>query len=101
MKHAVSLALAAALLTCSATTFVHAQQFTDNNVRIVYVSRSDLGSSSGKILPTITRGMQDTAQQELNDTAGLKSHLQKHNVELNNVVKIDTAANGDKIVYVK
>ena len=101
MTRKLSLALAAALFASGAGLNAQAQTFSDNNVRIVYVSRSDLGSSSGKILPTITRGMQDTAQQDLNNSAGLKSHLQKHNVELNNVVKIDTAANGDKIVYVK
>lgn len=101
MRNAVSYALAVALFSCGASGFAYAQALSDQNVRVVYVSRADLNKSSGTILPTITRGVQDQAQQELNANPDLMSHLQSKNVELKNVVKIDKAANGSLIVYVK
>lgn len=101
MRRATSLFLAVGLFCSGAAGFSFAQTMNENTVRIVFVSRSDLNNNSGKILPTITRGMQDDAQNELNSNSGLKSYLQSRKVELSNVVKIDTARNGDKIVYVK
>ena len=101
VKHMVLFALAIALLTGGTSSYVLAQSYSDKNVRVVHVSRADLSGSSGKILPTITRGVQETAQQELNANGALKSFLQNRNVQVNNVVKIGTAANGDTIVYVK
>lgn len=100
MRRAISFFLAVGLASGGAAS-LYAQAMNENTVRIVFVSRSDLNNNSGKILPTITRGMQTSAQEELNANAELKGYLQKRNVELGNVVKIDTARNGDKIVYVK
>lgn len=101
MRYAVSLALAAALIFAGTSDHADAQTYSDSNVRVVHVSRADLSGSSGKILPTITRDSQEIAQQDLNAKPDLKSFLQKRNIQVGNVVKIDTAANGETIVYVK
>jgi len=101
MKRAVPFAIAVALLASGSSHYAQAQALNENTVRLVHVSRSDLSGSSGKILPTITRGVQEQAQQELNSNSELKSYLANRNVQLNNVVKIDRAANGEMIIYVK
>ena len=101
MKPVVSLAIAVALCAASISHNAEAQTYDSKNVRVVHVSRADLSGSSGKILPTITAGVQEQAQQELNSNTELKSYLQNRNIQVNNVVKIDSAANGEMIVYVK
>lgn len=101
MKPAIPFAIALAIFASSSNPYAYAQALSADNVRVVHVSRSDLSGSSGKILPTITAGVQEQAQQELNSNTELKSYLQNRNVQINNVVKIDSAANGDVIVYVK
>ena len=48
-----------------------------------------------------TPAMVDQAQARLAHDPALRAGLQQKNVELNNVVAIDTAADGSRIVYVR
>ena len=101
MKSLVPLSIAACLAFSVVPVLSYAQTFSDDNVRIVRVDRSDVSNSSGTIIPPISQDMPRLAQEELANNPELRAHLQSRNVSLSNVLAIETAANGSKIVYVK
>ncbi|OHV84180.1 hypothetical protein [Rhizobium sp. LCM 4573] len=76
-----------------------------DDVRIVYTNPEQddsariLGVPDSFIHPT--REMTQAAQSEIRSDRALHAELVGHNVQLNNVVAIDTAANGGKIVYIR
>ena len=96
LRALLGLAVFAAIATSSL-----AQNWSDETVNIVFVTRADLSRSSGKDLPIINATTQASAQEELQADPDLQSYLEGRNVALPNVVAIVTAANGEKIVYVK
>lgn len=102
MTNNLSAFIAAALFSTTLGTASFAQSdISDGNVNIVFVSRADRSKDSGKDLPPLNQMTQQNARTEVENDTKLKSILEKHGVELNNVVGIETASNGGKIVYVK
>jgi hypothetical protein len=78
----------------SATDFsiVYTDPEIDNSAK-----RLDIPDSIVHPTPAMIRH----AQAELNRDSALRAGLLQKNVELNNVVAIDTAADGSRIVYVR
>lgn len=101
MKNTVSFCLAVALLSTTLGSPTSAQGLTKDKVNVVFVKGADKSKDSGKDLPPLNHTTQRNAKSEIDSNADLKAILQSHNVELNNVVGIETAADGGKIVYVK
>jgi hypothetical protein len=101
MKNIVSFCLAVALLSTTLGSPLNAQGLTKEKVNVVFVEGSDSSNDSGKELPPLNHSTQQSAKSEIDGNADLKAILQSQNVELNNVVGIETAADGGKIVYVK
>lgn len=101
MKNSLSLCLAVALFSGTLGTVSYAQGLTAEKVNVVFVEQADASKDSGKELPPLNHATQQHAKSEIDGNADLKAILEKQNVELNNVVGIETAADGGKIVYVK
>ncbi|KQS96825.1 hypothetical protein ASG42_28475 [Rhizobium sp. Leaf391] len=114
MNKTLTLALAATLSALPvAATSVFAQTATatapmmaDDMVTIVNVEQSGTDNdNSQKQIPaqfqSATPAAMKMAQDELSKDMALVAVLQKKNVTLTNVVGVQTAANGGKIVYVK
>ena len=75
-------------------------------VQVVYISSLDGDDSQGNTYSIMQAKANDPAaleqaQVELQSDPGLTSALTAQNVQLQNVVHIQTAGNGGKIVYVK
>lgn len=109
MKKAIALA---AML--SASTFAvgaHAQDTSvtapapsADAVTIVNVTNApstDNGSRLPKTVSDPTPEVTQAAQAQVQADPALMTALKEKNVELNNVVAVDTAANGGKTVYIK
>jgi hypothetical protein len=101
MHKRLSFCLALALSCAALGTASNAQGLTAEKVNVVFVERADASKDSGKILPPLNHSTQQHAKSEIDSNAELKAILEQQNVELNNVVGIETAADGGKIVYVK
>ena len=106
MKKAFALAV---LLSAASISGAYARDMGSaaaaNDVRIVYTNPEQDNSARILDVPDIfihpTRAMTQAAQSEIRSDRALHAELVGHNVQLNNVVAIDTAANGGKIVYVR
>lgn len=102
MKNSIPLSLALALFSMTLGTATYAQTaLTADKVNVIFVERADQSKDSGKELPPLNQKTQSDAKAEIESNASLKQILESQNVELNNVVGIETAADGGKIVYVK
>lgn len=71
---------------------VYTDPAADNNARQLDVPDSIVHPSPAMV---------QQAQNEVKTDPALRADLLNHNVELNNVVAIDTAADGSRIVYVR
>lgn len=105
------LALAAMI---SASTFAAGAYAQDTSVTAPAPSASDItivnianppASGSGTTPPvevtSPTPDLTKAAQEQVQSDPALMAALEKDNVQLNNVVAVQTAANGSKTVYVK
>ena len=115
MRNAVTLALAAALSTASlggiafaqTTSSTTATATSDMNdmIRIVRISENSDSDDANNQVPEMfqspTAEVTAEAQAEVRATPALLAELQENSIEVDNVLAIDTAANGGKIVYVK
>lgn len=113
MKPIITLILATVLsaapiggLAYAQTTGSTTPMMTDDMVTIINVAQQQ-GSeddTSKQIPPEFQNATPESmskAQAELQQDAALMAILQKKNVQLTNVVGVQAAANGGKIVYVK
>jgi hypothetical protein len=116
MKNAVTLALAAALSTASlggiavaqttsATTATTATSDMNDMIRIIRVDENSDSDDATVQVPEMYQNpsadVTAAAQAEVEATPALMAELQENSIELMNVLAIETAANGGKIVYVK
>ncbi len=100
----------AALISAAAMGTAYAQNTSmaakpAGNISIVYTN-PELDNSAKRLdVPESiihpTPEMVQKAQNEVNSDRALRADLLSQNVELNNVVAIDTAADGSRIVYVR
>lgn len=77
-----------------------------DNVQIVYISSLEGDDGQRTVYTMLQSRMNDPAmleqtQAELQSDPGLTEALTARNVQLNNVVDIQTSANGGKVVYVR
>ncbi|MCJ8518403.1 hypothetical protein ABID21_001282 [Pseudorhizobium tarimense] len=113
MKNAVTLAIAAALSTASLGGISYAQTTasttatSDMNdmIRIVRVDANADSDDANNPIPQMFRSptadMTADAQAPVQADPALMAELQENSIELDNVLAIDTAASGGKILYVK
>ncbi len=118
MNSAVKLALASAMSIASASSVALAQTATpmvdstttgsttmSDNVSVVQMSALNSDSTREKFTKIQRLSKSETAmaeaQTELQKDPTLVAALDARNVQLNNVVLVETAANGGKIVYVR
>lgn len=112
MKTVVKLALAAALSATTLSGYVHAQttssttpMMADDMITIVNVgSESNANTDTSSIPATYRNPSPESitkAQTEIQNDPALMATLEAKNVQLENVIGIQTAANGGKIVYTK
>lgn len=112
MNKAVALALATGLSTASLGGIAFAQTTSsttpmaaDDMITIVEITEdSDSNDATTQIPEEFRNPSSDVttkAQAEIQADPALMTALEDKSVELENVVAIDTAANGGKIVYVK
>ena len=114
MRNAVTLALAAALSTASlggvafaqtAATTPMATSDANDMVRIVRITENSDSNDATNQVPEMYRNPSSevtaAAQAEVEATPALMTELQENSIDINNVLAIETAANGGKIVYVK
>jgi hypothetical protein len=108
MKKAITITVAALLSVAPVGSYAMAQTaaMTDDMVTIVNVEQSGTDNdNSVKQIPaemkSATPEAMKMAQDEVAKDAALMAILQKKNVTMSNVVGVQTAANGGKIVYVK
>ncbi|MGK6315770.1 hypothetical protein [Neorhizobium sp. DT-125] len=103
MKKSASIALAAMIFSgCLGSAYAQTTgAISDKNVSVIYLAEADKGSEGVHSVPTITHQKILQAQEELRADNALRSFLQQKRVELNNVIIIEKAANGDRIVYVR
>jgi hypothetical protein len=110
MNKAVALTIAAIFCSMPGATVAFAQTatvaMTDDMVTIVNVEQSGTDNDNSlKQIPaeikSATPEAMTNAQAEVQKDAALMAILQKKNVTVTNVVGMQTAANGGKIIYVK
>ncbi|WEZ82982.1 hypothetical protein P6U16_18900 [Rhizobium sp. 32-5/1] len=114
MKKALTFALAAALSATSLTGFAYAQTtsstttmaapLTEDMVSVIVVSEPQPDDGQTEVSETYKNPSPETiasAQTEIQADPALMDILVKKNVQLENVVGIQTAASGGKVVYVK
>ncbi|MBB4953236.1 hypothetical protein H4S14_001497 [Agrobacterium vitis] len=113
MKNLVTYATAAALLTGPMALQAHAEQsqlskivfgtFYDDNVSIVNVANHMHGRERDLPLIAIYPSRQriETSQSEIRNSPALTEALQKRNIRIKNVIWVQTALNGGKIIYIK
>ena len=112
MNKALTLVLAAALSTAplggiafAQTTSSTTTTMADDMVNVVNITgESDSDDATTQIPEEFRNPTSDLtaqAQAEIQADPALMTALEDKNVEIQNVVAIDTAANGGKIVYVK
>ncbi|WP_426131313.1 hypothetical protein [Pararhizobium sp. PWRC1-1] len=110
MKKVLTLALAAAISATTLSGVAYAQTattttMTDDMVTIIVVDQKSDDASKTQQIPESVRAATPEAmikaQTEIQTDAALMAILQQKNVQLENVIGIQTAANGGKVVYVK
>jgi len=112
MKTVLKLALAAALSATTLSGYAYAQtassttpMMADDMITIVNVgSESNANTDTSSIPATYRNPSPESitkAQTEIQNDPALMATLEAKNVQLENVIGIQTAANGGKIVYTK
>ncbi len=112
MKIAVKLALAAAISATSLSGYAYAQttssttpMMADDMITIVNVGEEGNANTDTSSIPATYRNRSPEsitkAQTEIQSDPALMATLEAKNVQLENVIGIQTAANGGKIVYTK
>jgi hypothetical protein len=112
MKTFTPIALAVAISASSVAGMAYAQSADAPNtipahdgVSVVYLTPlSDSGQANMQVPDRFAHPTESTtaaAQSEIHTDSQLLASLETRNVQLDNVVAIDTAANGGKIVYVR
>lgn len=96
--------VALAQTAAPATTTAPVQMMSDDMVSVVVIPEN-AGEGSDKSIPgTVINASPQTiqsAQAEISSDPALRMTLEAKNVQLQNVVAIQTAANGGKTVYVR
>ena len=108
MKKAIALA---ALLSASTFAGAYAQDTgvtapapSSMDVTVVNVTNDPSADNGSRLPQTISNPTPDViqaAQAQVSSDPALQSALKEQNVELQNVVAIETAANGGKTVYIR
>ncbi len=117
MKKALTIALAAALSTAplgglafaqttnSTTPMAATSAMTDDMVTVVIISDQTPDETETQQIPEMYKNATPetaaSAQTEIKSDPALLDILTKKNVQIENVVGVQTAASGGKIVYVK
>lgn len=109
MKKIIALSLATLVPALSIGAPAEAQSMlgsrqADEHVAVAFLPPLSDRPSDGDVAYDYrdpTPAMVAEAQGEISSDAGLRATLLSHNVELNNVVAIGVAGNGDRIVYVR
>lgn len=116
MNKTVTLALASLLAVTPAAGIAYAQDvmpdtmatgsISPDNVQVVYMSSLESDDSQRSTFAMLETKVNDPealqqAQAEIQSQPGLADALASKNVQLENVVHVQTAGNGGKIVYVK
>ncbi|MGV8939440.1 MAG: hypothetical protein ACOH2J_20160 [Allorhizobium sp.] len=108
MKTTIKLALAGMLAVSSLGGAAFAQTATpmvEDGVTIVYVSSLNNDTSRGEYdrlqLQATDKSQVAEAQAEVTADPVIAAAVQKESIDLMNVIDVDTAANGGKIVYVR
>jgi hypothetical protein len=104
MKTSIKLALAGMLAMSSISGVAYAQ--ADDGVTIVYMSTlqsndDDTAEYKRLMAQAEDEGQVAEAQAEVTADADISAALAEKSIELMNVIDVDTAANGGKIVYVR
>lgn len=107
MKTSIKLALAGMLAMSSFSGAAYAQTaMADDGVTIVYMSTlkandDDAGEYKRLMRQAEDQGQVSEAQAEVTADADISAALEEKSIELSNVIDVETAANGGKIVYVR
>jgi hypothetical protein len=109
MKKVIASSLAILISALSLGSIAHAQSFlgsrqAEEHVAIAFLPPLSDRPSDGDVPEEYRDPPQAVvaeAQGEVSSDANLRAILLSHNVELNNVVAIGSAGNGDRIVYVR
>jgi hypothetical protein len=109
MKKVIAPSLAILVSALSLGGVAHAQSFlgsrqADEHVAIAFLPPLSDRPADGDVPEEYRDPPQAVvaeAQGEVSSDANLRAILLSHNVELNNVVAIGVAGNGDRIVYVR
>lgn len=103
MNTTIKMTLAAALAAAALAPVAHAAG--TEGVSIIYTTALDSGSNRAQMdeldAKAMTPGATQAAQAEAAADPAISHELATSNVALHNVLEIDTAANGGKIVYVR
>lgn len=90
--------------TAAPTATTPAPMMSDDMVSVVVIPENAGEGSDTSIPGTVINASPETiqsAQAEISSDAALRMTLESKNVQLQNVVAIQTAANGGKTVYVR
>ena len=107
MNTAIKMTLAAALAAASFVPLAHAAEVKANeHVSIVYIDTLNEDGDDGGTFTDLTNkaahpDMMAGAQAEAKSDQRIATKLKAHDIKVDDVVQIDTAANGGKIVYVR
>jgi ABC-type sugar transport system substrate-binding protein len=113
MKTLITSALAALLLAGTMAAPASAAQseiskilfgtIYDDNVSVVNVTNHTYGREKDLPLTVIypSRERVETAQAQVRNSPALRDAMQKRNIRIKNVIWVQTALNGGKIVYIK
>lgn len=98
-------ALFAASTFGAGTVFAQSAMTADDGVTIIRMDSLNTSTDRGqfeelKLIASDPAQVQE-AQAEVQSDPALESALLAENVQLNNVVEVETAANGGKIVYIR
>jgi len=97
----IYLSLSIAAISYTGTSYAQVPT-TNNNVNIVYLSADPSADDDNPEPATpLSAETERQAQAEIQADPELRATLEQQNVQLNNVVGIETAGDGSKIVYVK
>lgn len=96
--------VAMAQIAAPTATMTPAPMMSDDMVSVVVIPENAGEGSDTSIPGTVINASPETiqsAQAEISSDAALRMTLESKNVQLQNVVAIQTAANGGKTVYVR
>lgn len=105
MSYIAKIALAGMLATSSLAGVATAQTATADNVTVIRIDslNKDETKQDFARLSLIAQDptQMQQAQAMVTQDPKLSTELQSENVQMNNIVSVETAADGSKIVYVK